>query len=174
MKSKKVIYEEQFKQIKGYNNYLISELGRVFNLKFKRFLKPGKDKDGYFLVDLYKNGVGKTHKVHRLVTLAFIPNPENKPTINHIDGVKTNNFVDNLEWATNKENTQHALDNGLLKPPCLKGSKVGNSKLTESQVLEIRKLYATGDYYQKDLAKIFNVGQTLISFIVNRKIWQHI
>ena len=172
MQNKKVIYEEHFNQIKGYNNYLISDLGRVFSFYTKKVLKPRKDKDGYFLVDLCKNGIRKHHKIHRLVALAFIPNPENKRTINHIDGVKTNNFVDNLEWATNKENTQHALNNGLLKPN--KGSKHGQAKLSEKEVLEIRSLHKTGDYYQKDLGKIFGVDRSLIGYIVRRKRWKHI
>jgi len=172
MQNKKVIYEEHFKQIKGYNNYLISDLGRVFSFYTKKVLKPGKNQDGYLFVVLYKNGVRKIHRIHRLVALAFIPNVYNKRTVNHIDGCKINNFVYNLEWCTHSENSQHGFVNGLIKPK--KGSKVGNSKLTESQVLEIRKLYATGDYYQKDLAKIFDVSRRLIGLIINRKNWKHI
>ena len=173
MQSKKEIFEEHFKQIKGYDNYLISDRGRVFNFKFKKFLKPWKDRGGYLFVGLCKNGVHK-HYLHRLVALAYIPNPENKPTVNHIDGIKTNNFVENLEWNTQKENVRHSWDNGLSKPTCVKGIKNGRAKLSEEQVLEIRKLYKTGDYYQKDLAKIFDITQPLIGYIVNRKIWQHI
>ena len=162
---------ESWKKIKEYDNYLISDQGRVFNFKYNRFLKPGKDRYGYFQVILCKNGVRKFYIIHRLVALAFIPNPENKRTVNHIDGIKMNNLVSNLEWNTQSENVQHSYDNGLKDA---KGTKNGMAKLTESQVLEIRKLYATGDYYQKDLAKIFGVTQMLISYIVNRKNWVHI
>ena len=163
---------EKFREIKDYENYLVSDQGRVFNFKFKKFLKPLKNQYGYFRVNLWKNGIVKTHRIHRLVALAFIPNMFGKRTVNHIDGIKTNNYVENLEWATDKENNQHAWGNGLQKPK--KGIKNGNSKLSESQVLEIRKLYASGNYYQKDLAKIFNVGKSLIGYIVNRKLWNHI
>jgi len=161
---------EHFKRIKGYENYLISDRGRVYSCKRKKFLKPGKNRYGYFYVVLCKNGISKSHTIHRLVALAFIPNVFNKRTINHIDGIKTNNYVENLEWSTHSENNQHAFDNGLKQ----KGEKHGMAKLSEDQVLEIRKLYATGDYYQKDLAKIFDVDNSLISYIVNRKNWTHI
>ena len=163
---------EKFKKIKNYPNYLISDQGRVYNYKYKRFLKPSKDTYGYFQVVLCKNGIVKTHRIHRLVALAFIPNPENKPTVNHIDGIKINNFVENLEWNTVKENTQHGYDNGLQKAN--KGSKHVNSKLTEEQVLEIRNLYKTGEISQRVLAKIFGVDNSLISYIINRKTWTHI
>ena len=163
---------EKFKQIKGYKNYSVSNYGKIRNDKTGRILKPSNNSTGgYLFVGLSKNGICKSQKVHRLVALAFIPNPENKRTVNHIDGVKINNFVSNLEWATNKENTHHAMDAGLKDA---KGEKHGRSKLTENQVLEIRRLYATGDYYQKALGKIFGVDQTVIGDIVNRKIWKHI
>ena len=165
---------EKFKQIKEYENYSVSNYGRIRNDKTDRILKPQKDHGGYLHVALCKNGVCKTHSIHRLVALAFIDNPENKRTVNHLDGIKTNNFDSNLEWATDKENIHHSWDNGLNKVPCLKGSKHGMAKLTEDQVLEIRKLYATGDYTQTALAKMFGVSQDLISRIVNRKIWVHI
>ena len=162
---------ESWKKIKGYENYLISDYGRVFNFKFKKFLKPGKDRGGYLFVGLWKNGVRKNHKIHRLVANAYIVNPENKRTINHIDGIKANNLVENLEWSTQKENVHHAVNAGLKDD---KGSKNGNSKLSEKEVLEIRRLYKTGDYIYKDLAKIFGVHQVHIGDIINRKKWKHI
>ena len=161
---------EKFKQIKGYENYLVSDQGRVFNFKYNRFLKPRKNNRGYFLVNLCKIGVMKTLKVHRLVALAYIPNPENKRTVNHIDGIKINNFAINLEWNTYSENMQHAYDAGLKQ----KGEKHYRAKLNEDQVLEIRRLYKTGDYTYRALGKMFGVDNSHISNIVNRKIWVHI
>jgi len=162
---------EKFKQIKGYEDYSVSNQGRVKSIRFpNRCLKPGKNRYGYLLVDLCKNGVHKNHKIHRLVALAYIPNPENKRTVNHIDGIKTNNFVENLEWNTHSENNQHAYDAGLKDD---RGSKHGMAKLTEDQVLEIRRLYKTGNYIYKDLGAMFGVHYTLIGYIVNRKIWKH-
>ena len=163
---------EHYKQIKDYENYSISNYGRIRNDKTGRILKSGKGGRGYFQVVLHKNGIGKTQKIHRLVALAFIPNMFGKRTINHIDGVKTNNFAINLEWATDKENTQHAWSIGLAKPN--KGTKHVNSKLTEEQVLEIRRLYKTGNYIYKDLGKMFGVSRQLIGHIVNRKKWTHV
>lgn len=81
---------------------------RKFNIP--TIMKPFTDKRGYHRVKL----LGKTCKVHRLVATVFIPNPENKPTVNHINGIKTDNRVENLEWATFSENTQHAYDSGLM------------------------------------------------------------
>ena len=162
---------ESWKKIKGYENYLISDYGRVFNFKFKKFLKPGKDRGGYLFVGLWKNGVRKNHKIHRLVANAYIVNPENKRTINHIDGIKANNLVENLEWSTQKENVHHAVNAGLKDD---KGSKNGNSKLSEKEVLEIRRLYKTGEYNQTALGKIFGVHQVHIGDIINRKKWKHI
>jgi len=161
---------EKFKKIKGYEDYLISDRGRVYSEKNKKFLKPRKHRCGYFQITLCKNGIKKSHTIHRLVSIAFIPNPENKPTVNHIDGCKANNHVSNLDWNTHSENSQHGFDNGLMQ----KGSEHVNSKLNEDQVLEIRRIFATGDYSQRGLAKMFDITQPLICFIVNRKIWKHI
>ena len=86
--------------------------GRLDNRKGKQ-LRPSIDKYGYERVVLTKDGIRKTYSVHKLVALAFIPNPENKTTINHIDGNKRNNNVLNLEWATEKENQNHKWKNGL-------------------------------------------------------------
>ncbi len=86
--------------------------GRCDNRKGK-LLKPSIDKYGYKKVVLTKNGKRKTYTVHRLVAMAFIPNPYSKKTVNHIDGNKLNNCVDNLEWATSKEQKEHAIKHGL-------------------------------------------------------------
>jgi hypothetical protein len=98
---------EQWKTIEGYNQYEISSLG---NVKGKRvgIRKPMQDKQGYFRIGLWNHCVCKKYFVHRLVALAFIPNPENKATVNHMDGNKQNNNVENLVWATVDENNKHA------------------------------------------------------------------
>ena len=98
--------EEQWKTIQGYE-YEVSNEGRVRNSKTGRILKPGKNNRGYLNVILYKNGKQKFFYIHRLVAQAFIPNPENKPTVNHINEDKTDNSVDNLEWATMSEQQRH-------------------------------------------------------------------
>lgn len=99
---------EIFKTIDGYEDYEVSTWGRVFNRRTGNFLTPYHHHKGYLRVDL-KNGKGIKHfKVHRLVATAFIPNPEGKPQVNHIDGNPGNNSVTNLEWVTNKENREKA------------------------------------------------------------------
>jgi hypothetical protein len=99
------------KQIKGLEDYLITLDGRVFSLKTMRFLKNITRPNGYVYVKIGN----KTYMAHRLVALTYIPNPENKPQVNHIDGVKTNNKLFNLEWNTQSENIKHSFDIGLRK-----------------------------------------------------------
>ena len=94
----------------------VSDDGDIYTLchkDYEKLLKPKIDKYGYKNVVLTKNGKRKTYLVHRLVGQAFIPNPNNKPTINHINGIKTDNRVCNLEWATHKEQKEHQIKNGL-------------------------------------------------------------
>lgn len=120
--------QEIWKDIKGYEKrYQISNLGRVKSLKHYsgvhnkyndrvRIKKQQRENSGYFVVGLNKNKSQKIYKVHRLVAEAFIPNPDNKPQVNHINGIKTDNRACNLEWNTRSENMQHASKNNLLKP----------------------------------------------------------
>lgn len=125
--------KEIWKDIDGFEGYYqVSNLGRVRSLdrvvkqfngkgiakkKTKgRVLTTTKQTQGYSQIGLCKDGTQKSYRLNRLVANAFIPNPENKPEVNHIDGNKDNNRVDNLEWATSAENKQHSLKTGLAKP----------------------------------------------------------
>jgi hypothetical protein len=111
--------KETWKDIDGYEGiYQISTMGRVkrlvgYSCKRERILKPCPNGRGYLHVGVLKNGKRKNLRIHRSVAVIFIPNPENKPQVNHIDGVKTNNRIDNLEWNTASENIIHAHANGL-------------------------------------------------------------
>lgn len=106
--------QEIWKDISGYEGlYRVSNLGKVESLRNNIILKQSPTKDGYLAVGLC-NGKTKTCRAHRLVAIAFIPNPDNLPEVNHIDGNKTNNSVDNLEWVTPLENTHHAIRTGLI------------------------------------------------------------
>ncbi len=95
---------EEFKIIDNYDNYEVSSQGNVRNSKTKRILKPSLNRGGYLQIVLCKNSKLKTLPVHRLTAIAFIPNPENKINIDHIDNNRLNNNVDNLRWATTQEN----------------------------------------------------------------------
>ncbi len=164
------------KEIEDFEGYFADEEGNIWgnrkcmtNLNRElRQLKPALSEKGYPYVVLCINGKRYTKRVHRLVALAFIPNPENKATVNHINGIKTDNRPCNLEWATIQENTQHAFDTGLKV--ALKGEKQGNSKLTEAQVLLIRADTRT----QKLIGMDYGVDQSIISDIKMRKTWNHI
>ena len=87
-------------------NYAISNLGRIKNLKTNHIIIPDKEEKGYCRLSIKINGKKKHFAVHRLVAIAFIPNPNNLPQVDHIDNNKTNNRVDNLRWCSNKENAQ--------------------------------------------------------------------
>jgi hypothetical protein len=176
--------DESWKAIPGYEGrYDVSNRGRVRSYYRmgrgqveetpQRVLRPGEMSGGYPLVSLHDGagaGAGASHLVHRLVMLAFVgPCPEGMEC-NHLDGDKTNNRIENLEYVTKSENAIHAYANGLAP----KGEDHGRSKLTESNVKEIRKLYATGKYLQRELGARFGIAQTQVSSIVRREQWAHI
>tara|TARA_R110000772_G_scaffold257304_1_gene374041 strand:+ start:103 stop:573 length:471 start_codon:yes stop_codon:yes gene_type:complete len=93
-------------EIEGYENYLIYEDGKVQNKKTKRYLKQSENGPGYLQVNLYNNK-SKIHKIHRLIALYYIPNPDNKICVDHINRNRTDNRLDNLRWATHSENNQN-------------------------------------------------------------------
>ncbi len=95
---------EQWKPINGFETYEVSNYGQVRNSKRNKIMKPATLANGYLQLGLSKNGVPSLFKIHRLVAAAFITNPSEKPHIDHIDGIKTNNNVNNLRWATVSEN----------------------------------------------------------------------
>lgn len=107
--------QEEWRGISGFQNYEISNLGRVRNAIYCRVLKPSLNYEGYLTIKLFKDGVGTNKRVHRLVADAFLDNPFGKPQVNHIDHDKTNNRVDNLEWVTPQENTDHEIRSGTNK-----------------------------------------------------------
>jgi DNA-binding transcriptional regulator YiaG len=116
------------------------------------------------------NGKVVALRVHRLVALAFIPNPEGLPQVNHIDGDKRNNRVENLEWVSNQENIDHAVRNGLM----LRGEQVYGAKLKREDVVEIRRLRADEGLTQKEISKRFGISRAQVGYIVRREKWSHI
>ena len=99
-----VVINEQWRSISGYLNYQVSNIGRVRNATSGLIMKLSVDHNGYHCIKLYRNGKQTNLKIHRLVSLEFIPNPHNKPSVDHIDGkAKLNNTITNLRWATSLE-----------------------------------------------------------------------
>ena len=157
---------EVFKIICGYEGlYEVSNLGNVKSLKSNKILKGSFDKQFYKRVTFFDK---KCFKIHRLVAIAFIYNLENKPQVNHINGIKSDNKVENLEWCTSLENMQHANNNNLI--PFMKGEKNGRAKLTDKDILQIRNSTNT----VKKLSYIYNVSTSLLYQIKLNKAWKHI
>jgi hypothetical protein len=161
-------------------NYKVDELGNVYGLSNNK-LKPATDKKGYLRVGLMINKKLQTKKVHRLVAQAFIENPQNKPCVNHINCIKSDNRVLNLEWCTHKENTQHAIKNNVfsfqnsdrstnINPK--KGELNGMAKLKAEQVLQIRELFKPRIFTRKMLAQKFNVTENCIKDVLSFKSWK--
>lgn len=177
---------EIWKPVKGYESYYevsnegnIRTIERIIKLPTHQYLKKQKlltqfkDRRGYFHVKLYDgNGKCKSLTTHRIVALTFLNNPKELIEVNHIDHNKHNNCLSNLEWITRSDNIKHSYS--FRDPKTYKGSANKNSKLTESEVINIRKEYKTTKTTYKQLSNKYNVGITLISYIVNNKIWTHV
>jgi hypothetical protein len=164
--------EEIWKDIEGYEGkYQISNYGRIKILrpryKDKIYMNPSADNYGYLHCTLSNSR--KEIKVHRVVAETFIPNLENKPMVNHIDGNKQNNRTDNLEWATAHENNLHANRIGLAG-----GLKHNKSKFNEKQIIFIRKMYKPYDKMlgAKALSELFEVSQTTIKRVAKNKTYR--
>ena len=154
-------------------HYQISNFGRTksfFRGKAK-ILKPFIDKDGYLSIALSKDGRVRKFKVHRLVAEAFIPNPESKPTVNHRDGNKMNNHVDNLEWNTDRENNLHAIKTGLRQY-----QRNDNRALTDEQAAWCRKVHIPFDseFGSTALAKKFGISQPGMNAILHGKTYKDV
>ena len=139
--------------------YMVSTEGRVSH--DGRILSGSVHEDGY----IYVNIRGKQYAKHRVVAEAFVKNPENKPFVNHIDGNKQNNCVDNLEWCTQSENIKHAYKTNLQP----KGLSTYKGKFTLEQREEIKRLWDSGVFSRRQLATKFSVSHTCINDIINDK-----
>lgn len=173
---------EEWRDIEeSFGIYQVSNLGRVKSLKRtcmtyqgprtvpEKILKQILNR-GYPQVALTINGKIYSRRVHRLLAIAFIPNPENKPTINHKNGITTDMSLDNLEWSTFGENNLHACQTGLRTGK--KGSKHGGSKLTEKDVIEIRGFDLSKSYTQ--IGVMYGISAPTVCNIRKRKTWTHI
>lgn len=159
--------DEIWKDVVGYDGlYQVSNCGNVFSVRSNKQLKLRTNIDGYYTVCLSKYGVSKTWRVHRLVAMAFIPNTDNKPCINHIDCNRQNNVISNIEWCTIKENAQHAAKLGRIKGrlgmPHTEETKqkIANKKIGTKQSAEtIAKKIANTKYKPRTEAQKKAVGE---------------
>lgn len=165
--------------IPGYERYGATRCGKIYTLQYGRYkgkareMKTVTNEYGYSkLTFTVAPNRKKTLLVHRLVAMTYISNPLNLPQINHRDGIKSNNDVRNLEWVSAKQNTQHALNNGLS---VVQGSNSGMSKLSDAQVRQIKKELKQPYLKQTtDLAKIYGVSRCAINDIKFGRTWRHI
>ena len=160
-----------YKQIENLD-YEINSEGTVRRISTKRIKKSFKRPDGYIGIQLYitKEKV-KNYQLHRLIANAFIPNPDNKIYVNHIDSNRENNSLGNLEWVTFEENVKHGYELGYASN---KGSNNGFSVLTEEQVLEMRRKRENDKLTYQQLAAQYNVSYGCVAGIIQRKNWKHI
>jgi hypothetical protein len=168
---------EVWKKIEGFENYEISTFGNVrglpiitkFGIATKkyplRFIKKWNDKKGYLYVTLINNGKKKNLLIHRLVCSAFLENKHCKAQVNHKNGIKSDNNIENLEWCTAKENLKHAVDTGLN---INYGIYNYQSKLNLQDIDFIRN----SDLKQRELSLKYNISQTTISKIILRKTYK--
>ena len=175
--------EEIWKDVVGYEGYYkVSNTGKIKSLrrvveKSANIFVIKKEKElklsiarGYFFTKLCIDRKNTNISVHRLVAIAFIPNPENKRCVNHKDGNKGNNYLENLEWCTHSENIQHSLSMGLA----VSGERSWNARLTKEDVLYIRKIYSRGVYGAQRIGKELNIPTTTIASVIKRQSWNHI
>ena len=159
------------KQIPFAKSYKIDQHGNVFSSLTRKMMKPNLIRNGYLRVRIKcDDGVARSFLIHRLVALTYIPQPEGKNEVNHVDGVKTNNHLSNLEWVTRSENQQHAFALGLNTNH---GTGNGRSVLSESDVIEIYwKLY--NGARNSDVCREYGMSTSAIMEIKSKTNWTHL
>jgi hypothetical protein len=158
---------EQWKDIKDYEDYMVSNLGNIKSLKYGKVKYPKVqiDDNGYRFIKLSKKNISKKFKIGRLVAIAFIPNPDNLPTVDHLDRNSLNDNVENLRWVTQGDNNRNRY------MPNHRGESIGTSFWKKEQVIEIKKLRDQG-LGKRKIAKIFNCTPTQAQSAMS--CWKHL
>lgn len=181
---------ERWREIPGFEDYLVSDHGRVYRPErfiwtcprgtwYRRrlsgkFIKILAAKGGYKRVTLFADGKQYWKSVHRLVALAFIPNPEAYPCINHIDARPWNNHVSNLEWCTHQQNISHAAEMGLMVSNSGPGEKSPAHKLSEADVRVIKERLISGESCKSVSRDYEQVTESAIREIKFERSWSHV
>lgn len=163
--------EEEWRKVSGWP-YEVSDCGRVRNANTGRVLKPEVNDRDQERVRLYRDGESMRVFVHHLVLEAFVGERQEGREANHKNGDRRDNRTENLEWVTPKENTRHAIRSGLRSQA--RGEDVGGSKLTPSQIVEIRQRYFDEDVSQRELAVEYGLEQPHVSRILSGEVWSHV
>lgn len=144
------------------SQYSVSQCGQIRNITSGKFKCLSADTYGYLVTTLFKEGKRKQYKVHRMVAEMFVDGYDDQLQVNHIDGNKKNNNYTNLEWCSSKQNTMHAIRNGLF-----------NNRINETDVVKIRGsvIRNSKDFGVIATAKIYNVSYATISRVLNYKTW---
>lgn len=154
-------------EIKNYPNYVITDDGKVKSKITNKILTGGLNESGYVCFTLKNENGKRIERAHRLVAETFIKNPKDEKIVNHINGIKTDNRVENLEWCSLLHNVQHAYENGLMP------HKTNYKKLTDNDVKEIRELYKNTNHTYYSLAEIYGLSYSYVGRIIreeNRKL----
>jgi hypothetical protein len=144
-----------------FTGYDITPHGDIYSHKRHKFLKQQTNHRGYSQTRLYEKDKSRMYVIHRLVAQMYLPNPDHLPFVNHKDGNKRNNHMNNLEWCTAQQNSDHAILHGKFR-----------SKLIAEDVKHIRELYPTLN--QSQLAANYGISRLMVHRIIHRKSWKHI
>jgi hypothetical protein len=163
--------QEEWRPVPCLPEYEASNLGRI-RTTTGRMLGQWPNYLGYLMVRIRKPRC--TMRVHRLVAAAFIPNPDNKPYINHIDCNPANNHVSNLEWCTQLENLRHSARLGRMRQLHRIGKRSPKASLTDDQVRDIRQIYSTGEYSTEAIGQMFAVSKWSVRRVLRGKTYTYV
>ena len=159
------IEQEIWKDVIGYEElYQASTMGRIKSLhkiggasrqSFTGIMKPKTNRGGYYVIHICKNGIAKETTVHKVIALTFLTNPYNLSTVNHKNGIKTDNRLENLEWCSIQDNLKHALETGLRK---CDGENNGRSVFNKDDIIKAKLMYNTGKYSVREVRDMIGKG----------------